>query len=339
MTCSILVTGGAGFIGSHTCVALLEAGHHVTVLDNLSNSSAEAIRRVERLTGREVLLEEADLTDAVAVDGVMSSGRFDSVIHFAGLKAVAESTQVPLHYYANNVSGTLILLESMARHGITRLVFSSSATVYGEPASVPVTEDFPLSATNPYGRTKLMIEQILSDVTASDSGVKFISLRYFNPAGAHPSGLIGEDPLGIPNNLMPNVMQVAAGRRPALKVYGTDYPTRDGTAVRDYIHVMDLAQGHLAALDALEGVPGCVAVNLGTGRGSTVLEVIAAASRAVGADIAYETAPRRPGDVAETYADASRAERELGWRASRTLDDMCRDAWHWQSQNPGGYSA
>ncbi len=338
----ILVTGGAGYIGSHTCVELLNAGHEVVVVDNLSNSKEEALRRVGELAGPEaaqrLTFHRVDLLDRAALDAVFSRAPVDAVIHFAGLKAVGESVSIPLRYYHNNVTGTLILCEVMAAHGVRNLVFSSSATVYGEPARVPITEDFPLSATNPYGRSKLMIEDILRDLGRADPAWNAILLRYFNPVGAHASGRIGEDPTGIPNNLMPFVAQVAVGRLPELRVFGNDYPTADGTGVRDYIHVVDLALGHLAALDRLSANPGVVAYNLGTGRGYSVLEVVAAFEQATNRRVPYRIVARRPGDVAVSYADPTRAQAELGWRAVRGLADMCADTWRWQSQNPNGYA-
>jgi UDP-glucose 4-epimerase len=335
---SILVTGGAGYIGSHACVELLQAGFDVFVLDNLSNSSEESLRRVATICGRAPGFAKVDLLDAPEVERVFRTNRFDAVIHFAGLKAVGESARIPLRYYGNNLTGTLHLLEAMGRHGVRNLVFSSSATVYGDPERVPISEDAPLRATNPYGRTKLMIEEMLRDLAAAEPEWRIVLLRYFNPVGAHPSGLIGEDPRGIPNNLMPYVMQVAVGRLPELQVFGADYPTKDGTGVRDFIHVVDLALGHLAALRALPGIRGCVAVNLGTGNGYTVLEAVAAAEKASGRKIPYRVVARRPGDVASCYADPSRAARDLGWRASLGLDRMCADHWRWQQRNPGGYA-
>jgi UDP-glucose 4-epimerase len=334
---TILVTGGAGYIGSHCCVELLEAGYDVVVLDNLCNSSREALRRVEEITGKSVHFEEIDLLDEAATNRVVGAHDFEAVIHFAGLKAVGESVEMPLHYYRNNVSGTLSLLRAMKENGLRRIVFSSSATVYGDPASLPIDENFPTSATNPYGGTKLVIERILSDLAASDPAWKVILLRYFNPIGAHESGRIGEDPRGVPNNLMPYVMQVAIGRLPHLRVFGDDYPTRDGTGVRDYVHVVDLVLGHVAALRKLAETKGCVAYNLGTGSGYSVLEMVEAARKASGRDIPYEILPRRAGDVAECYADVSLAERELGWRAERDLDAMVQDAWRWQRMNPDGF--
>jgi UDP-glucose 4-epimerase len=333
----ILLTGGAGYIGSHTAVELLEAGHEVVVVDNLMNSSARSLDRVREITGKELHLRIVDLIEAPEVDDVFGEFEVDAVIHFAGLKAVGESTRIPLDYYGNNIIGTLVLLETMRRHGVRDLVFSSSATVYGDPASVPVTEEFPLSATNPYGRTKLFIEEILRDLAAAEPGWHISLLRYFNPVGAHRSGLIGEDPRGIPNNLMPCVMQVAVGRRPRLSVFGGDYDTVDGTGVRDYIHVVDLAKGHLAALDALPRTAGARPVNLGTGRGHSVLEVVASAARAAGREIPFKIVARRPGDVASCFADPARAGRELGWKSTLGLDDMTADSWRWQRMNPRGY--
>jgi len=333
----ILVTGGAGYIGSHTCVELLEAGHDVVVVDNLSNSKAVSLSRVEALTDRRVPLEVADIRDRDALERIFEGADFDAVIHFAGLKAVGESTAKPVSYYDNNVAGTLVLLEVMAAHRVRSLVFSSSATVYGDPASVPITEDFPLTATNPYGWSKLMIEQILRDVHAADPRWSVTLLRYFNPVGAHRSGQIGEDPNGIPNNLLPYISQVAIGKRPHLSVFGDDYPTPDGTGVRDYIHVVDLARGHLAALDTHGVEPGVHTYNLGTGQGVSVLEMVAAFETACGHTLPYRIAPRRPGDIAECWADPSSARDHLGWRATHSLDDAVADAWRWQSQNPSGY--
>jgi UDP-glucose 4-epimerase len=334
----ILVTGGAGYIGTHTCVELLNAGHDVAVIDNLANSSAMALDRVRTIAGRGRLsFHQIDLCDAAAVERVLAAERPEAVIHFAGLKAVGESVQVPLRYYANNITGTLVLLEAMCRHGCRSLVFSSSATVYGDPERVPLTEDCRLQATNPYGRTKLFIEEILRDLARAEPEWRIIPLRYFNPVGAHPSGLIGEDPAGIPNNLMPFALQVAVGRRPELSVYGGDWPTPDGTGVRDYIHVVDLARGHLAALAKLPAVQGCVPVNLGTGRGSSVLEVVQALARASGRPVPHRIVARRAGDVATSYADPAFAAAFLGWRAQLGLDAMCRDGWNWQQKNPNGY--
>ncbi len=334
----VLVTGGAGYIGSHTCLELLNAGHDVVVVDNLSNSKEESLQRVQALAGRPLTFHKVDLLDRPALDAVFAAAPVDAVIHFAGLKAVGESVTIPLRYFHNNVTGTLNLCEAMGTHGVRNLVFSSSCTVYGDPATVPITEDFPLSATNPYGRSKLFIEEILRDLWRSDPSWHIVLLRYFNPVGAHPSGHIGEDPNGIPNNLMPYVAQVAVGKLPVVRVFGDDYPTPDGTGVRDYIHVVDLALGHLCALDRLAAAPGVVAYNLGTGQGNSVLEVVAAFGRAAGRAIPYEIVGRRPGDVAASYADPSKARAELGWAATRTLNDMCADAWRWQSQNPNGYA-
>lgn len=334
----VLVTGGAGYIGSHTCVELLNAGHDILVVDNLSNSSAESLRRVEQITGRKAPLECIDIRDGGALERIFAENHFDAVIHFAGLKAVGESVSQPLRYYQNNVQGTLTLCEVMARYHVFDLVFSSSATVYGDPHSVPITEDFPLSATNPYGRSKLMVEEILRDLGKADARWNFILLRYFNPAGAHTSGLIGEDPNGIPNNLLPYISQVAVGKLEQLAVFGDDYPTPDGTGVRDYIHVVDLALGHLKALEKLASKPGVAVYNLGTGQGYSVLEMIAAFEQACGQKINFRIAPRRPGDIASCYADPEFAARELHWRAERGVLEMTRDSWNWQKQNPNGYA-
>jgi UDP-glucose 4-epimerase len=334
---SILVTGGAGYIGSHTCLELLQAKYDVVVLDNLSNSKAEPLRRVEALTGTSLIFEQTDLRDKAALEAVFERHTVTAVIHFAGLKAVGESVSIPLHYYQNNVAGTLNLCEVMAQHQVYNLVFSSSCTVYGDPHSVPVKEDFPLSATNPYGRSKLMIEQILGDLHVSNSAWNIILLRYFNPVGAHISGQLGEDPNGIPNNLLPYISQVAVGRLEQLTIFGGDYPTQDGTGVRDYIHVVDLALGHLKALQRLDANPGLVSYNLGTGQGYSVLEVIAAFEQASGRSIPYTIVERRPGDIAATYADPTKAKDELKWTAKRELNMMCEDAWRWQSTNPVGY--
>jgi len=335
----ILVTGGAGFIGSHTCVELLNAGHSVTVVDNLCNSSEESLRRVATITGKTASFHKADIRDRAALDAVFKAeGPIGAVIHFAALKAVGESSRIPLAYYGNNITGTIALCEVMAANGCKNIVFSSSATVYGDPASVPIREDSPTpGATNPYGWTKLMMEQIFRDLQKSDPAWNIILLRYFNPIGAHPSGLIGEDPAGIPNNLLPFVAQVAVGRRPSLAIFGSDYPTRDGTGIRDYIHVVDLATGHLKAIDKLASKPGLAIFNLGTGKGNSVLEVIAAFEKASGRKVPYTVQPRRPGDIAECWADPSKAANELGWKAERDLRVMCEDAWRWQSQNPNGY--
>jgi UDP-glucose 4-epimerase len=333
----VLVTGGAGYIGSHTCIELLAAGHDVIVVDNLSNSDAEAIGRVEKITGKSIDFHQVDICDIQALSTVFSASKVDAVIHFAGLKAVGESVDMPLRYYQNNVAGTLTLCEAMARHGVFNLVFSSSATVYGDPASVPIDESFPLSATNPYGRSKLMIEEILRDLHQSDSRWNTIILRYFNPVGAHESGLIGEDPNGIPNNLMPYISQVAVGKLKQLSVFGSDYPTVDGTGVRDYIHVVDLAGGHIKAVEKLSQNPGAVAYNLGTGCGYSVLEVIAAFEKTSGAKVPYAVVDRRPGDVASCYAEPSLAAKELKWTATKDIEQMTLDCWRWQSRNPNGY--
>jgi UDP-glucose 4-epimerase len=333
----ILVTGGAGFIGSHSCVELLQSGYRVVVVDNLSNSDAEALRRVEKITGKPLVLVSADIRNREAMDALFVKHSFDAVIHFAGLKAVGESVAEPLKYFDNNLFGTQVLLETMQRHELFNLVFSSSATVYGDPASVPITEDFPLSAVNPYGRTKLVIEDMLRDLAIADKRWNAILLRYFNPVGAHPSGLIGEDPRDTPNNLMPYVAQVAVGKLACLSVFGSDYPTHDGTGVRDYIHVVDLAKGHLAALSKLTQNPGVVAYNLGTGNGLSVLDMLAAFANASGREIPYKLVERRAGDAAICYADPSKACEALGWAAELGVDDMAADAWRWQSNNPDGY--
>ena len=334
----ILVTGGAGYIGSHACLELLRAGRAVAAMDNLSNSREESLRRVRELAGKDLSFHHADLRDAAALDRIFAASPVEAVIHFAGLKAVGESVEQPLRYWDNNVTGTLVLLEAMTRHGVRQLVFSSSCTVYGSPSSVPIREDFPVSAVNPYGMTKLTIERILQDLFRADPGWAISILRYFNPVGADPSGRIGEDPTGVPMNLLPYITQIAVGRRPILSVHGNDYPTRDGTGVRDYIHVTDLALGHLSALDELAGGPRLVTYNLGTGRGSSVLEVVEAFQRVTGRSIPCRFAPRRPGDVAEAWADASKVKAQLGWSASRTLDQMCADAWRWQEMNPKGFA-
>lgn len=335
----ILITGGAGYIGSHTCLVLLEAGFDVAVVDNLCNSSREALYRVERLTGKMVSFHEADVRDAAALSSIFEIEKPKAVIHFAGLKAVGESVEKPLDYYDTNISGTLTLLLAMRAANVRHIVFSSSATVYGNPATVPIREDFPLSATNPYGRSKLIIEDVLRDLVLSDASWKVALLRYFNPVGAHESGLIGEDPNGIPNNLMPFVSQVAVGRRSHLNVFGGDYPTPDGTGVRDYIHVVDLAKGHLAALQALGGWEGCqpLTVNLGTGRGYSVLDMVRAFEKASSRNVPYKIVDRRPGDIATCYADPALAERLLGWKAQYGVEKMCEDAWRWQVGNPEGY--
>ena len=333
----ILVTGGAGYIGSHTCLELLQAGHEVIVIDNLSNSKEESLKRVREITGRSLTFHQIDLLDRKALTDLFENTPIDAVIHFAGLKAVSESTRIPLRYYHNNVTGTLILCEVMNQYNVKDLVFSSSATVYGDPKSVPVREDFPVLPANPYGRTKLMIEDILSDLYRADGAWNIALLRYFNPIGAHASGRIGENPNGLPNNLLPYIAQVAVGKLPELSVYGDDYPTNDGTGVRDYIHVVDLATGHIRALDRLRGHPGIVTYNLGTGQGYSVLEVVAAFEKACGRKIPYKIVKRRPGDIAACYADPDKAKRELGWSADRGLEEMCADIWRWQSANPDGY--
>lgn len=336
----ILITGGAGYIGSHTCLVLLEAGFEVAVVDNLCNSSREALRRVESITGKKVSFHEADVRDAAALSSIFEAEKPQAVIHFAGLKAVGESVEKPLEYYDTNIGGTLTLLLAMRAAGVRQIVFSSSATVYGSPATVPIREDFPLSATNPYGRSKLIVEDVLRDLVLSDASWKVALLRYFNPVGAHESGLIGEDPNGIPNNLMPFVSQVAVGRRPHLNVFGGDYPTPDGTGMRDYIHVVDLAQGHLAALRALNGWEGNqpLTVNLGTGRGYSVLDMVRAFEQSSGRAVPYRIVDRRPGDIATCYADPALAERLLGWKAQFGVEKMCEDAWRWQAGNPEGYA-
>lgn len=332
----ILVTGGAGYIGSHTCVELLEAGYRVLVLDNLSNSSPESMRRVQQITGKTLEFVEGDIRSLADLEAVFERFPVEAVVHFAGLKAVGESVAQPLRYYQNNVTGTLNLLQVMDAHNCRRLVFSSSATVYGDPASVPIREDFPLSVTNPYGRSKLIIEDMLRDLCRADERWSVALLRYFNPVGAHVSGLIGEDPRDIPNNLMPYITQVAVGKRERLQVFGGDYPTPDGTGVRDYIHVVDLAKGHIKALAALD-LPRLLTVNLGTGRGYSVLEMVAALAQASGCAVPYEIVARRPGDVAQCYADPALALELLGWQAELDLTRMCEDSWRWQSNNPQGY--
>ncbi len=335
---SILVAGGAGYIGSHTCVELLNAGYDVVVVDNLYNSSEEALRRVEKITGKKVTFYKADLLDKAAIEHVFDVENIESVINFAGLKAVGESVQKPLEYYHNNITGTLNLCDVMRGHGIKNIIFSSSATVYGDPAFVPITEECPKGKiTNPYGQTKGMLEQILTDLNVADPEWNVVLLRYFNPIGAHESGLIGEDPKGIPNNLVPYIAQVAVGKLQCLGVFGDDYPTHDGTGVRDYIHVVDLAKGHVKALKKLAPGSGVSIYNLGTGNGYSVLDVLHAYEKACGKTLPYEIKPRRAGDIATCYCDASKARDELGWVAEKGIEDMCADSWRWQSENPDGY--
>jgi UDP-glucose 4-epimerase len=327
----ILVTGGLGYIGSHTVVELLGAGHEVVILDNLSNSKLSVGERIGTITGKGFTFEEADIRDRARLEQVFAAHKVDAVIHFAGLKAVGESVEQPMRYYDNNFNGSLVLFETMAAAGVKTLVFSSSATVYGDPHTVPIKEDFPLHATNPYGRSKLMIEEMLRDIAVADKEWRIALLRYFNPVGAHESGLIGEDPNGIPNNLVPYIAQVADGRRERLSVYGNDYPTADGTGMRDYIHVVDLAVGHVKTLDRLAKGPGVLTYNLGTGKSASVLDMVRAFEKACGKPIPYQFVPRRAGDIATCYADPAHAQEELGWRADRTIDQMCTDAWRWQS--------
>lgn len=337
---NVLVTGGAGYIGSHTCLELLDAGHMVTVIDDLSNSSREAIARVEELAGgKKIRFYEGNVLDKTILTQVFEETKhsFDAVIHFAGLKAVGESVAQPLRYYHNNITGTLVLCEVMAQYNCKSIIFSSSATVYGDPATVPITEDFPLSCINPYGRTKLMVEEILEDIQVADPEWRVCLLRYFNPVGAHESGRIGEDPEGIPNNLMPYVAQVAAGTLAELSVFGDDYPTHDGTGVRDYIHVVDLAAGHVAALNKVALSEGVQVYNLGTGVGYSVLDMVNGFTKACGHPVPYRIAPRRAGDVAIYLANPSKAQEELGWSARFDIEDMCRDTWRWQEKNPTGY--
>ncbi|ASJ97291.1 MULTISPECIES: UDP-glucose 4-epimerase GalE [Shewanella] len=336
---TILVTGGAGYIGSHTVVELLNDDQQVVIIDNLSNSSVEALKRVEQITGKGFTFYQGDVLNKAFLQKVFTDHNIDSVIHFAGLKAVGESVAQPLRYYENNVTGTLVLCEVMAEFNVKNLVFSSSATVYGDPASLPITEDFPTGATNPYGQSKLMVEHILKDLHHSDPSWNIARLRYFNPVGAHESGLIGEDPNDIPNNLMPFIAQVAVGQREKLSVFGDDYDTHDGTGVRDYIHVVDLAKGHLKALEKLNTQPGLVTYNLGTGQGYSVLDMVKAFEKACGHTIAYQIAPRRPGDIAACYADPHKAQSELNWQATHSIEDMANSSWHWQSSNPNGYKA
>lgn len=332
----ILVTGGTGFIGSHTCVELLNSGHEVVIMDNLSNSKEAAVGRIEKITGKKPVFYNADMCDYEACNKIFEENRIDAVIHFAGLKAVGESVSKPVEYYSNNITGTLVLLRAMREHGCMKIVFSSSATVYGINNKAPYTEDMPTSATNPYGYTKVMIEQILRDVCIADKEFTAVALRYFNPIGAHKSGLLGEDPNGIPNNLVPYIAQVAAGKLPQLSVYGNDYETPDGTGVRDYIHVVDLAKGHVCALEYAAGHCGFEAVNLGTGNGSSVLEVAAAYEKACGKPIPRKFAPRRPGDIAASFADASKAKELFGWTAEADIEEMCADSWNFTKLNPDG---
>ncbi|WP_394200926.1 UDP-glucose 4-epimerase GalE [Shewanella waksmanii] len=336
---TVLVTGGAGYIGSHTLVQLLEDNQQVVVIDNLSNASVESLVRVENITGKQITFYQGDVLNKALLQKIFTDHDINAVIHFAGLKAVGESVQQPLRYYENNVTGTLSLCEVMAQFDVKNLVFSSSATVYGDPASLPITEDFPTSATNPYGQSKLMVEHILNDLYRADNSWNIAVLRYFNPVGAHPSGLIGEDPNDIPNNLMPFIAQVAVGKRPSLNVWGNDYDTHDGTGVRDYIHVVDLANGHLKALQKIATKPGLVTYNLGTGNGYSVLDMVQAFEKACGKTLPYTFEPRRAGDIAACYANPSKANAELGWYASHSIDDMTKSTWHWQSNNPNGYNS
>lgn len=334
---SILVTGGAGYIGSHTCVELLNAGYDVVVADNLSNSKYESLSRVMEITGKTLKFYEVDILDKAGLEKIFAENSIEAVIHFAGLKAVGESVRLPLYYYHNNLTGTIILCEVMNQFHVKKLVFSSSATVYGVPERMPIREDFPLGATNPYGRTKLMIEDMLRDLYLSDTEWSISLLRYFNPIGAHESGRIGEDPNGIPNNLMPYITQVAVGKLKELSVFGSDYPTPDGTGVRDYIHVVDLAKGHLKALEKIVSTTGIDTYNLGTGTGYSVLEMVAAFEKASGKKVPYRISERRPGDVASCYADPAKAKNELGWTAEKGIEEMCSDSWRWQKNNPNGY--
>ena len=334
---NVLVTGGMGYIGSHTCIQMLAAGMTPIIIDNLYNSKKSVLKRIKQVTGVEVKFIQGDIRDKAFITDVLKSNEIQSVIHFAGLKAVGESVQKPLEYYDNNVHGTLVLVDAMREAGVSSLIFSSSATVYGDPASVPITEDFPTSATNPYGRSKLIVEECLTDFQLANPDWSITLLRYFNPVGSHPSGELGEDPQGIPNNLMPFIAQVAVGRREHLSIFGNDYPTVDGTGVRDYIHVMDLADGHIAALNGVGSKAGLHTYNLGAGKGYSVLEMVEAFKQASGNSIAYQFAPRRAGDIAECWADSSKAARDLGWKATRTVDEMTQDTWRWQSNNPQGY--
>ena len=333
---AILITGGAGFIGSHTCVELLAGGFGIVVMDNFVNSKPEALKRIKQITGKDFPFYETDLLDKEAVRTIFRENKIDAVVHFAGLKAVGESVQKPILYYHNNLTGTLILCEVMAEFGVKKIVFSSSATVYGSPKSVPIREDFPLSTTNPYGSTKLMIENILRDIYVSDDSWSIALLRYFNPIGAHESGLLGEEPNGIPNNLMPYITQVASGKLEKLRVFGDDYPTKDGTGVRDYIHVVDLAQGHIKAVEKVLNSTGVDAYNLGTGKGYSVLDIVKAFEAANGVPVPYEITQRRPGDIAQCYADPTKAREILGWEAKLDLERMCKDSWHFTKENPNG---
>ena len=335
----ILVTGGTGFIGSHTCVELLNSGYDVVIADNLYNSKALVVDRIETITGKRPVFYELDICDREALNALFDKEDIDAAIHFAGYKAVGESTQKPIEYYHNNIESTLVLCDVMRKHGVKKIVFSSSATVYGDPAFVPITEECPLGeTTNPYGATKSMQERILTDIWRSDNEWQVMLLRYFNPIGAHASGLIGEDPKGIPNNLLPYVAQVASGKRECIHVFGNDYDTPDGTGIRDYIHVVDLAKGHVKAIEGMETLPGVQIFNLGTGNGYSVLDIIKAFSAACGRDLPYVIDPRRPGDVAQCYSDPAKAREVLGWTAEYNIEDMCRDAWNWQSKNPNGYN-
>jgi len=333
----VLVTGGAGYIGSHTLISLDEAGYDFVVFDNLCNSSQESLTRVEKIIAKKIKFQEGDIRNKDDLDMVFSKYKIDSVIHFAGLKAVGESVEKPLKYYDNNINGTLVLLDAMKKHNCKKIVFSSSATVYGDPHTTPIREDFPLSATNPYGKTKLFIEEILRDIYISDNEFKIVLLRYFNPVGSHNSGTIGEDPNGIPNNLMPFIAQTAVGKRQVLSVFGGDYDTKDGTGVRDYIHVVDLASGHVKALNKIETITEVLTVNLGTGNGYSVLEMIDSFKKASGKNIAYKIVNRRAGDIAKCFADPSYAKEILDWEATKTIDEMCEDSWRWQELNPNGY--
>ncbi|MBP3880503.1 MAG: UDP-glucose 4-epimerase GalE [Lachnospiraceae bacterium] len=335
----ILVTGGTGFIGSHTCVELLNSGYEVVIADNLYNSKALVVDRIETITGKRPAFYELDICDREALNELFDKENIDAAIHFAGYKAVGESTQKPIEYYHNNIESTLVLCDVMRKHGVKKIVFSSSATVYGDPAFVPITEECPLGeTTNPYGATKSMQERILTDIWRSDNEWQVMLLRYFNPIGAHASGLIGEDPKGIPNNLLPYVAQVASGKRECIHVFGNDYDTPDGTGIRDYIHVVDLAKGHVKAIEGMETLPGVQIFNLGTGKGYSVLDIVKAFSAACGRDLPYVIDPRRPGDVAQCYSDPAKAKEVLGWVAEKNIEDMCRDAWNWQSKNPNGYN-